>query len=83
MSYAVHSAYTQGKLLQIKQCDFIEAGLTDILMLFFIIQRLDFAWFLLFLWKLSVVIHACKTGGRQKDGEEEGNYEERKTNKMQ
>jgi hypothetical protein len=49
MSYAVHSAYTQGKLLQIKQYDFIEAGLADILMFFFIIQRLDFACFLLFL----------------------------------
>jgi len=43
MSYAVHSAYTQGKLLQINLYDFIEAGLADILMLFFIIQRLDSA----------------------------------------
>lgn len=45
MSYVVHSAYTQGKLLQIKQHDFNEAGLADILMLFFIIQRLDSAYF--------------------------------------
>jgi hypothetical protein len=37
MSYVVHSAYTQGKLLQIKWYDFNEAGLADILMLFFII----------------------------------------------
>jgi hypothetical protein len=64
MSYAVHSACTQGKLLQIKQCDLIDAGLADILMLFFIIKRLDSACFLLFLWKLSVVIHVCKTGWR-------------------
>ena len=39
MSYAVHSAYTQGKLLQIKQYDFIEAGLADILMFFFVISE--------------------------------------------
>jgi hypothetical protein len=43
MSCAVPSAYTQGKLLQIKQYEFIEAGLADILMLFFIIQILDSA----------------------------------------
>jgi hypothetical protein len=45
MLYVVHSAYTQGKLLQIKQHDFNEAGLADILMLFFIIQTLDSAFF--------------------------------------